>query len=90
LIFRVGKTRPGGNPVFLKVLKMKKVVFASAALIATGSAFASGPDFTTMTGGIDLTTVTAAILAVGVIAVNFTVVKGGAKAILGFITSAVK
>lgn len=71
---------------------MKKIAIAAALATVASSSFAAGAtvDFTAMTGAIDLTTVIAAILAVGLIAVNFSVAKGGASAILGFIRSAVK
>lgn len=71
---------------------MKKIAIAALLATGTSAAFAAAtpPDFTAMTGAIDLTTVIAAIMAVGLIAVNFNVAKGGAKAILGFIRSAVK
>lgn len=71
---------------------MKKfaAVLAIAVAAANASAASTAPDFTAMTGSIDLSTAITAILAVGVIAVNFNVAKGGAKAVLGFIRSAVK
>ena len=71
---------------------MKRILVAAATL-ATGSvAFAAAPviDYSGLTGNIDLTSTTAAIMAVGAIAVGFNVAKGGAKAILGFIRGAVK
>ena len=72
-------------------MNMKKAAALAALTTAASSSFAAGgPDFAAMTGAIDLTTVIAAILAVGLIAVNFSVAKGGAIAILGFIRSAVK
>lgn len=70
---------------------MKKIAAAVVLATSASASFAAGgPDFAAMTGAIDLTTVIAAILAVGLIAVNFSVAKGGATAILGFIRSAVK
>lgn len=72
--------------------KLQKSVLAVSVVAVSGvaSATSTAPDFTGMTGGIDLSTAIAAVLAVGVISVNFNVAKGGAKAILGFIRSAVK
>lgn len=65
---------------------MKFVLSCLAFMMAfMSSAFAAGPDFTTLTTGIDITTAVAAVMAVAAIMVGWVLAKGGAGAIVRFI-----
>lgn len=56
-----------------------------ATLAAAGAANAAGPDLSAITGAVDLSTVGAAILAVGALLVVPIVVKKGVRFVLGMI-----
>jgi hypothetical protein len=76
--------------LILKVIEMQKIPFKKYALglaITAGSVstFAAPPDYTALTGSIDFSTTTAAILAVAALLGVVLVSKKGAKMILGFI-----
>lgn len=49
-----------------------------------------GPDFTTLTGGIDVSTVIAAVMAVAGIGVTIVLASGGANKVLGFLSGVFK
>jgi len=65
----------------------KKNALALVAILAVvGSpAFATGTDFSSLTGAVDYSTVGAALLAVAALMVVPAVVKKGAKMVLSFI-----
>lgn len=66
-----------------------RVVAASTGLaLATGSARAAGPDFSTLTSSIDLSTVGIAILAIAGIMAGVYVTIKGAKIVIGMLKSA--
>jgi len=54
-----------------------KVAGVAAGVVATGSAFAVGPDLTPLTSAVDFGTVTVAVLSIaGMLAVVYVAVKG--------------
>tara|TARA_B100000530_G_C15933271_1_gene477904 strand:- start:3297 stop:3536 length:240 start_codon:yes stop_codon:yes gene_type:complete len=62
---------------------------AGSALVATSaSAQAAGPDFTTLTGAIDLTSTQEAILSVGAVAIGLAVVVLGVRKIMQMVRGA--
>jgi len=64
---------------------MKKNVSVLLLSLLSVPAFAVGPDFTTLTAGVDFATLIAAIMAVAVLAVGYTIAKSGAAGIVSFI-----
>ncbi|PTT89364.1 hypothetical protein DBR42_07940 [Pelomonas sp. HMWF004] len=69
--------------MFKKQSRRRAVIVATLA--AAGAANAAGPDLSTITGAIDMSTVGSAILAVGAILVVPSVVKRGVKIVLGML-----
>ena len=56
--------------------------------LAANSAFAVGPDFSTLTAGVDFSTVGPALLSIAVLISGVYVIWKGAKLILGAVKSA--
>ena len=63
---------------------LKFVVGASSAVASVG-AFAAAPDFTTLTGAVDFSTVGAAILAIAALLAVPLVIRKGSRMVLGAI-----
>lgn len=55
------------------------------SLLASANAFAVGPDFSSLSGAVDFSTVGTAILAVAAVMVVPKVVMWGSRKVLGFI-----
>lgn len=68
----------------MKQLKTKLALVAVSYGLVTG-AHAAGPDFTALTGAIDFSTTTAAILAAAALVAVLYLAIRGARVILGFI-----
>ena len=65
---------------------MKKLsIIIALALGLIGNVFAAAPDFTTLTAGVDFSTVITGILAVSALLAVVLVVRKGAKLVLGAI-----
>lgn len=64
---------------------IQRGLVAAGVLVATGAANAAGPDFTALSGAVDLGTVGTAILAVAALLVIPLVVKKGARMVLSMI-----
>lgn len=62
-----------------------KFVAGFALTVATGSAFAVGPDFSSLTAAVDFSTVGTAILAVGALLAVPLVIRKGARMVLSAI-----
>jgi len=76
----------------MKMFVSRRAGLIAAAVATSGAlaapAYATGPDFTSMTSAIDLSTTTTALLAVGVLAVTLTLVVMGIRKILHLIRGA--
>lgn len=72
---------------FARVLSARFVNRAAVggALAAAGSAFAAGPDFSTLSGAVDFSTVGVAILAIAALQMVPKVVGWGARKVLGMV-----
>ena len=74
-----------------KLFKSKKqavLAALSVASVISGSAFATGPDFSSLTNSVDWTTVTAAVLLIAAGMAGLDIVIKGAKIILRTIRGA--
>ena len=76
----------------MKTLKKTALVLAGGSGLAASPAFAAGattgPDFSALTGAIDFSTTTAAILSVAALAIAVTLVVAGARKIMSMIKGA--
>ena len=63
----------------------RELVVAGTSLVAASGSFAAGPDFTALTGAIDFSTTTAAILAAAALVAVLYLAIRGARTVLGFI-----
>lgn len=63
-------------------------VVAATALAVPFSAHAEAPDFSQLTGGVDFSSVTTAVMAVGVVLMGVYVAIKGAKIVLGMVRGA--
>ncbi|BEP55224.1 hypothetical protein GmRootV118_24680 [Variovorax sp. V118] len=70
---------------FARIVRQNKLSIAGAALAVGAPAFAAGPDFSTLTGAVDFSTVGTAILAVAALMMVPKVVGWGARKVLGFV-----
>lgn len=52
--------------------------------VLSAPVFAAGPDFTSLTSAVDVSTVTTAILAVAALMINVVIARWGARKIIGF------
>lgn len=59
-----------------------KFVSGAALTVATGSAFAVGPDFTSLTSAVDFSTVGTAVLAIAALLAVPLVIRKGARMVL--------
>ncbi|MFM0526303.1 hypothetical protein PQR11_15110 [Paraburkholderia strydomiana] len=66
----------------MKNLNKFVVGFGAAAAVNAASAATSGPDFTQLTGAIDMSTTSAAVLAVAALVIGVTLAVSGAKVII--------
>lgn len=66
--------------------KNASVLLLSLLVLVGAPAFAAGPDFTTLTAGVDFGTVISATMAVAVLSVGFVLAKAGAAGIVRFIS----
>lgn len=66
-------------------MKLSRKIILGGFAAAPLSAFAVGPDFSTLTGGVDFTTLTAAILAIATLKVAPKVVMWGSGVVLRMI-----
>jgi len=65
--------------------KLQRIVALVAALSAAGVANAAAPDFSSLTGAVDFSTVGTAILAIGALLAVPAVVKKGTRIVLSMI-----
>lgn len=68
--------------------KLSRVGAVVGGVVLASPAFADGPDFTTLTGAIDMSTVTTAVMAVGAVMVGVYVAIKGAKIVLQMVRGA--
>jgi hypothetical protein len=61
---------------------------AATALVVPFSAHAEAPDFSQLTSGVDFSSVTTAVMAVGVVLMGVYVAIKGAKIVLGMVRGA--
>lgn len=64
---------------------MKKILSFVALFAAAGSALAVSPDFTTITGAVDFSTVITGVMAVAVAIVGVYLAARGARMLLAFV-----
>lgn len=64
---------------------IKRGLIAAGVLVATGAANAAAPDFSSLTGAVDFSTVGTAILAIGALLAVPAVVKKGTRIVLSMI-----
>jgi hypothetical protein len=68
---------------------MKKIMLSIAATtLAAGSAFAAGPDLTTLTTAVDFSTVTAGVLLVGAAIIGVYLAYKGVKIVVSAVRGA--
>jgi hypothetical protein len=65
-----------------------KIAVVTALTLGSASAFAAGPDLSTLSGAVDFSTVVTAILAVGVAAVSAILAWRGVKMVYSAIKGA--
>ncbi|AGQ37746.1 TPA: hypothetical protein PWY77_002413 [Mannheimia haemolytica] len=71
------------------MFNLKKLAVTGAVVVASSSvAYAAGPDFSAMTTGVDFSTASTAIIAVGVAAAGMSVAIAGVRAVLRMIRGA--
>lgn len=66
-------------------MKLQKLVALVAVLATAGAANAAAPDFSSLTGAVDFSTVGTAILAIGALLAVPAVVKKGTRIVLSMI-----
>lgn len=66
-------------------MKQIFMLLLTALFMMAGLASAAGPDFSTLTGGVDYTTLIGAVMAVAVLAVGYVLAKQGSAGIVRFI-----
>lgn len=64
---------------------IKRGLIAAGVLVATGAANAAAPDFSSLTGAVDFSSVGTAILAIGALLAVPAVVKKGTRIVLSMI-----
>lgn len=70
---------------FARIVPVSRRAALGGALATAGSAFAAGPDFSSLTASVDLSTVGVAILAIAALVMVVNVTGYGARRVLRFI-----
>lgn len=65
----------------------RQIVAGSALVLAAGSAMAAGPDYASLTTGLDWSTAITGILAIGALLIGVYAAIKGAKMIIGMVRS---
>lgn len=70
---------------FARIVPVARRAAIGGALVSAGSAFAAGPDFSTLTGAVDFSTVGTAMLAIAALMMAPKVIGWGARKVMGFV-----
>lgn len=68
----------------LDTFSARSALFVVLSVFGMPAVFAAGPDLTSLTAAVDLSTVTAAIVAVAALMVTVVVARWGVRKIIGF------
>lgn len=64
---------------------VNKVALGTTAFLLASTAFATGPDFSQLSSGVDFSSAVAAVVAIGVAVAGLRIAKAGVRSVLGMI-----